>query len=353
MNPDIFLSPKANSYNGSNDTKIIRSSLDQFYFLPKDEIVTTFVVGSQILTKNQSDTFTKTIQQKVSEQQSLLESKIIDAVDTRILNKNPSIAKPIYSTQDHDAPLYIRNTDCWAYDLDLTSISPWNSTEGKNRAGTLISPRHVLFCEHLNYYPDDGATIRFITSDNNIITKTITSVIGHQEYFSQFRSRNFADIAIGVLDSDVPSSISFAKVLPQDWKKYIPNLDSSSLYGSPEFTLPTLNLDAEEKALVGDLFNLSISAVFIQPVDSTRLSFYESIISGDSGNPSFLIINNELVLITVWSSGGPGLGSNIIYTGEGYPGTEVDYVQDINTMMSVLGGGYSLTHINLQNILYT
>ena len=68
MNPDIFLSPKANSYNGSNDTKIIRSSLDQFYLLPKDEIVTTFVVGSQILTKNQSDTFTKTIQQKVSEQ---------------------------------------------------------------------------------------------------------------------------------------------------------------------------------------------------------------------------------------------------------------------------------------------
>ena len=104
---------------------------------------------------------------------------------------------------------------------------------------------------------------------------------------------------------------------------------------------------------MGDLFNLSYNAVFTQPVDSTRLSFYESIISGDSGNPSFLIINNELVLITVWSGGGPGIGSNIIYTGAGYPGTEVDYVQDINTMMSVLGGGYSLTHINLQNILYT
>jgi len=69
MNPNIFLSPKANSYNGSNDTKIIRSSLNQFYFLPKDELVTTFIIGSQILTKNQSDIFTKTIQEKVIEQE--------------------------------------------------------------------------------------------------------------------------------------------------------------------------------------------------------------------------------------------------------------------------------------------
>lgn len=70
-----------------------------------------------------------------------------DAIDNRIAGLNAT-TKPIFSTQDHNTPLYVRNTGCWANNLDLTPISPWNSTEANFRAGVLISPRHILFAAH-------------------------------------------------------------------------------------------------------------------------------------------------------------------------------------------------------------
>ncbi|XP_052256322.1 uncharacterized protein LOC127861675 [Dreissena polymorpha] len=56
--------------------------------------------------------------------------------------------KKIYSKQDHAQKSYVRNTKCWAYPLDLTSISPWNSNGGIRKAGVLISPRHALWVRH-------------------------------------------------------------------------------------------------------------------------------------------------------------------------------------------------------------
>jgi UDP-N-acetylmuramate-alanine ligase len=51
-------------------------------------------------------------------------------------------------------------------------------------------------------------------------------------------------MVIGLLDSDVPTSVSFAKVLP----KYFKRFDPFRLY----VRLPTLCTDFEEKALVDD-----------------------------------------------------------------------------------------------------
>ena len=95
----------------------------------------------------------------------------------------------------------------------------------------------------------------------------------------------------------------------------------------------------EEKALISEFYSLGASAGFKTPIDSTRLGFFESIISGDSGNPSFLIINGTLVLLTVWTFGGAGSGTNIL-----------SEKTAINTMMSTLGGGYSLTEVSLSGL---
>lgn len=249
-----------------------------------------------------------------------------DAIDTRISGKTPSVAKPIFTTQNHSTETYVRNTGCWAADLDLTPISPWNSTGGSQRAGTLISPRHVLFCEHLNFHPSVGATIRFITSDGTVVNRTIDALETHPDYVPYY-----PDITIGILDSDVPASISYAKILPQNWANYLPSLSST-------YKIPALVTDQEEKALVTDLYSLGDMARFRTPRDATRVSFYENITSGDSGNPAFLIINGELVILTVWTYGGAGSGTNILV-----------HKTAINTMMSTLGGGYSLTEIDLSS----
>ena len=37
------------------------------------------------------------------------------------------------------------------------------------------------------------------------------------------------------------------------------------------------------------------------PENPTRFDFHEALRSGDSGNPCFLFINNQPVILTVWS----------------------------------------------------
>jgi len=253
-----------------------------------------------------------------------LAKEVSDAVDDRINGLNATTAKPIFTTQNHSTQTYVRNSNCWAADLDLTSISPWNSTGGSQRAGTLISPRHVLFCEHYDFHPAVGATIRFVASDGTVVNRTINALETHPDYVPFY-----PDITIGVLDSDVSASIGFVKILPQNWANYLPSLSSS-------YKLPCLVLDQEEKALISCLYLLNTRANFLVPTESSRFAFYESIIGGDSGNPAFLIIDDELVIITVWTFGGAGGGTSIVY-----------HKDAINTMMATLGGGFSLTEIDL------
>lgn len=253
---------------------------------------------------------------------SSLAKEVNDAIDDRINGLDASTAKPIFSTQNHSTSTYVRNTNCWASDLDLTSISPWNSSGGSTRAGTLISPRHIIFAAH--YQINNGSTVRFVDNNNNVVTRTMINKLTHPEY-----KPYYPDLTVGLLDSDVPNTIGFVKILPQNWSNYLPSLSTSH-------SLPCLILDQEEKSLISELTNLNINAPFKRPVLSSRLAFFENIISGDSGNPAFLIINDELVIITVWTSGGAGSGTSILY-----------HKDAINTMMSTLGGGYSLTEIDL------
>ena len=247
------------------------------------------------------------------------------AVDTRLLNKNASIAKNIYSTQNHSLSTYVRNINCWAYDVDLTGISPWNSSGYNQLAGTLMTPRHVIFAEHFHPWP--GTVMRFITKDNQIIQRTITAVKTHPDYRPYY-----PDINIAVLDNDAPSSIKFCKILPTNWQTYLNTFKRT----------PCLALDQEEKALVTDGNTIGNFVNFMIPINSKRLEFFENIIGGDSSNPCFMIINGELVILTIWTFGGAGAGTSVL-----------NLKNDINTMISQLdtqvgiNTGYQLTHFDL------
>ncbi|MDP2136366.1 MAG: hypothetical protein Q8J74_00795 [Candidatus Didemnitutus sp.] len=255
-----------------------------------------------------------------------LRQALITAVDGRIAGKAPAQALRIYSTQDHAAATYTRNTSCWAADLDLSAISPWNSDGGNTKAGILISPRHILFAAH--YQIADGATIRFVTNDSQVVTRTMTAQATLPGYVSYY-----PDISVGVLDSDVPGNISFARVLPDNYTTKLPG----SLLG-----VPVLALDAEEKATINDLSYIYVSPGFYGAVvlyvaaTGARLAFFEDKIGGDSGNPACLIVDGQLVLLNVWTFGGAGSGTNVTY-----------WKSALNLLMTSLGGGYQLTAIDL------
>jgi hypothetical protein len=228
----------------------------------------------------------------------------------------------IYASMDHATTNYVRNTNCWAHGFDLTCIAAYNSFEmATRRAGTLISPRHVVFANH--YSPPNGTTLRFVANDNTVVTRVLSNSV----------QINLTDLRIGVLDSDVPTNlITFAKVLPSSFTNYFPN----SLKPISSKSIPALCLDQDENALESDVWTVTAGVSFRAPADATRSRFYEDKTSGDSGQPAFIILNGRLVLLTVWTYSGAGSGWFI-----------TAYLSQINSAMAALGGGYSLTPVDL------
>lgn len=242
----------------------------------------------------------------------------IDAVDTRIADiaaEDVADAMPLFSTMDHENETYVRNTDCWLSDIadQLTCLSPWNSNRAQRKAGTLVSPRHLVMAKHYQYPVD--TVVRFIDEDDQIVEREVSAK----------QSVGPTDITVVLLDSDVPSSINFAKVLPSNWTSYL-----STPAGFCK--LPAVGTNQFKKATVRDTMRFGD---FTGPTDSQRALFYSNVIPGDSGHPAFLIINDELVLLTTWT--GPG-DNGPDYT---------SLASDINSVMTSLGGGYQLTTVDL------
>jgi len=239
-----------------------------------------------------------------------------DQVDSRIDDTMTMNANGlIYSTQDHDTPNYVRNVNLWCADIDLTCMSPWNSRQGKNRAGTLVTKRHCINAAHYPLY--NGDTLRFIETDGTVHTRTITgshSIAG-------------TDLRINTLDSDLPAAISPCEVCPADWNDYAVNNYHNRPAG--------IGLDQEEKALV---IEWGGGGWHLIPTDADRLIFNENKIGGDSGNPAFLILNGVLALTTVWHYGGAGSGTSI-----------ASYITEVNAAIvtsdaqSAANTGYTLT----------
>ena len=258
----------------------------------------------------------------------------IQGVDSKIAGRSPTNALEIFSVQNHAATNYVRNTNCWASSYDLTCMSPWNNTVTNGpwyRSCTLISPRHVIYAAH--FPPDSNVLIRFVGKTNNVITRQIVAVKQHPLYNSTSR---YPDIGVGLLNADVPTNqIRCAIVLPSNYKQH--------LYTGSR--LPALRLNSARNARVGDISSIESPpslnksyCSFTIPYNPTRLSYYDHVYGGDSGNPSFCAISNKLVLLTVWTGaeGTPGYGTPI-----------VTFKNDINNMMTELGRGYQLTEMDI------
>jgi hypothetical protein len=221
-----------------------------------------------------------------------------DQVDSRIDNSmSMAVNGKVFTSQNHASATYVRNSDLWCADVDLTCISPWNSDYANRKAGTLVTPRHIVNSAHYEY--PVGTSLRFVAADGMVHTRSVVGKKRHPDY-----KPYYPDLTVYTLDSDLPVSITPCKVLPANWGNYL----SQNAQNRP----PGFGLDQEEKALIIDFIshrNSTTTAFFSTPTDADRLIFHESKISGDSGNPAFFIVNGDLVLVTVWTSGGSGAGT--------------------------------------------
>jgi hypothetical protein len=263
-----------------------------------------------------------------------------DNIDSRIVGKTLATNGNIFSSQDHTNHVFVRNPDVWCSDIDLTCMSPSNSSANNKKAGTLITPRHVLISAHYPY--GVNTKVYFVSQDGNntVYERTVKSVVEHPDY-----TPYYPDLTICCLDEDLPATVTPCKVLPTNYSNYLVQIQK----GTP----PSLRLDQEEKALIGDLYRITTAPnteyiYFKVPDDDNRLEFYEPIVWLDSGNPCFLILDlgdgPELVLLTVLTNGANG-GSGTFVTG---------FINDLNQMIVDSdtaagngGTGYTVTTANL------
>lgn len=229
------------------------------------------------------------------------------AIDSLIDNTmSIDVEGEVFTTQDHDTSTYVRNPNLWCAGYDITAVSPWNSDLGQKKAGTLITPRHVLFTAH--YPVAVGTTVRFVEADGTVHDRTVEARAFHPSYSPPPYTN---DYCVAVLDSDLPATITPMKILPSDFTNYLPpeNVRLSEV--------PAIAINQHEQASIQNLyqnhtdyitFNFPDAAVD-RPDIQDRAALYYGYTDGDSGSPMFFIVNGEPVLATVMTYGFGGGGT--------------------------------------------
>lgn len=228
------------------------------------------------------------------------------------------------SSTDPVDPVFIRSSTCWAKNIDTSPMSVWNNgggypeplnAGGYGGVGTLISPRHILLANHFQIKV--GKKLIFVAMDNTCYIRTLSNSL----------QVGISDIRIGLLDSDLPSNVSFCKIGSQ----------LLCTQATVENKFPTFTSIPSKKAIIEDGYidpNNSY-LVFGQSSNAQRASFFEESGGGSSANPICFVYQNKLIIIgyRYFSTGGPTFIA--------------PYINQINTVMNTLGGGYQLSVFDL------
>ena len=215
-----------------------------------------------------------------------------------------------------------KNQNFWLRGIDFSCASPWNDRYGNFRAGTAISKRHIVFSKHFPLSP--GTRIIFIGEDGGICPS----------YIEKTRPIDQCDIMIASLTADLTPNITPAKILPHNFDKYIGDGEG----------LPVVTFNKYEQAALSDLYPISTNKPSAHmmgqvPHDKRWLSGRLPLEAGDSGNPAFLLIGNQPILLycVMWS--GYGGGPSILY-----------FREEIQKAMDELCPGHQLKSVDLAHL---
>jgi hypothetical protein len=244
--------------------------------------------------------------------------------------------------------LFVRNPNVWTTSLNLSGVSPINVHPiypgyANQKAGTLISPRHVVFATHHNVVT--SAKMIFIASDG---AKHERTLMGKKDIAG-------TDITIGVLNADLPNTIATYEVLGYDsYMKKERLVDGRnvevlmiSLNQHGQVLLhaltDTFDMGTSKDGTTGAGFSHThfrtypVAPHIIGNAVSTpmRIALSGANLNGDSGYPNFVVINGLPVLLGVHKNSAYGhmLGA---------------YTVAINAAMKELGGDYKLRVVDLK-----
>lgn len=192
----------------------------------------------------------------------------------------------IFSNINHSTKSYTYSNTSWVASLNqqLTATSVWNSVYGNEFPATLITSRHAVCPFHVGL--PVGTVLRFVTTTGVVIERTVIQVKDLPYVVPT------GDNRILLLNSALPNTITPVKILSSNILNYLPNLS---------YRVPIIARNRQQECVVQDWVNaISMNTTDI-PNDSKRKEFYKPPGMNDSGQPSFVLINGNLSLLTLWS----------------------------------------------------
>jgi len=222
------------------------------------------------------------------------------------------------------------NPECWLLGVDglsATSIGWSNGIYGfvyGYPVVTMVSPRHFLYAWHTHPESDtNGGFEAFLGTD---------SVVHFARILEGTNLLN-GDLAVGILDTSLPSSVGYLPVLDPNYSTYLPTgnqnfvqgIGGKSVYSQPRvFSQPIGLWDASN-------VYWSPTAEIIPLGFGLGTDWSQSLITNDSSSPQRFLINNQLVLLSAayYSTFGPNYANYI------------DAIQDaMNDLTRTHGGNY-------------
>ena len=239
-------------------------------------------------------------------------SNMSAAVDSRLVGKDPTNSKVVFSTANHTTLTYVRNTNLWCADLvqQLTGMVTYKkdvSNSNDSYGGTLITPRHVLYVQHA---VPRGGVIRFVTATNQTITANqIVGSDADSTVYPVFPSVSaidpyFNDMCVITLDRDVSlsgiSPLPIAAITPRERTilRLQPATTIAISQGSTRSTGITNPNPLSARGM--ELYTLKIN-FNSEPTTSSKYPWVgngggHKLWDGDSGTSHLLISNNNVYL---------------------------------------------------------
>ena len=172
----------------------------------------------------------------------------------------------------------------WPSGMDMSGVS-----FDDRKTATLVSRRHVVMANHFKRAV--GAKLVFHDRQGKYLERRLVEV-----------RKVHGDVAVGLLDLPVPAGY---RVYPLP----APTTDPASLIGRP-----VVVTDQHRRLFFHKVGRAGFGGISFEYDVEDKHGWGKKLVSGDSGNPAFLIVGRELVLVETHSTGGPGAGP---YYGDG------------------------------------
>jgi len=245
---------------------------------------------------------------------------------------------------------FVWNTDNWANDFDFSGLGHFVGAYGRWYNGTLLSPKHLITAEHVahgaNNHVQVNDPIHFIRPDGTLYTATVASLQQAGSY----------DVHVLQLDADVPSDITWYKVLPTDYADYFV-FDGADFCGgelgpydpanhSSISGKPCITTDQRRWCRVGVIDRTQSATVLRIDWVSCHVpdwwEYWSGVVAGDSGSGTWLPLAGELIYLGLHWTGGVNWIYDINFM-------HADTQSAVNTAMAALDpGGYQLTAAKLR-----